>query len=129
MRRILATSLVLSSLSLSAAAFASTPVDDATAPTPVRVSTGVIAPTVLDSASISLPAGFSTSDIPADAQVGLALTVDSNGRPQDIRVVKSLTPFWDARVMDAVRSLHYRPGTVDNQPTPIDLNLTVNITR
>jgi len=129
MRRILATSLVLSSLSLSAAAFASTPVDDATAPTPVRVSTGVIAPTVLDSASISLPAGFSASDIPADAQVGLVLTVDANGRPQDIRVVKSLTPFWDARVMDAVRSLHYRPGTVDNQPTPIDLDLTVNITR
>ncbi len=129
MRRILATSILLSSLTLPAAAFASTPVDDASAPTPARVSTGVVAPSILDSVSLTLPAGFTVVDLPADAQVGLSLTIDQNGHPQNIRVVKSLTPFWDARVIDAVSRFHYRAGTVDNQPTPVDLNLTVNIAR
>ncbi len=129
MRRILATSILLSSLTLPAAAFASTPVDDATAPTPTRVSSGVVAPIILDSVNLSLPDGFTPSDLPADAQVGLALTVDANGRPQNIHVVKSLTPFWDARVVDAVSRFHYRAGTVDKQPTPVDLNLTVNISK
>jgi hypothetical protein len=130
MRHIVASSLLLSSLWLSAAAKASTPVDDASAPTPARVSTGVVAPVILDSTlSFSLPAGFTVSDLPADAQVRLALTIDQNGKPQDIRIVKSLGPFWDARVVDAVSHFHFRPGTIDNQPTPIDLNLAVNIAR
>ena len=127
MRRILVASLLLSSLSFPAAAIARTPVDDATAPTPSRVSTGVVFPLILDSASISLPAGFNVGDIPTDAQVGLLLTVDEHGNPQNIKVVKSLTPFWDARVVEAVRKFHYRAGSVDNQPVPVDLNLTVNI--
>jgi len=130
MRRILATSILLPSLFLPAAAKASTPVNDATAPTPTRVSTGVIDPVILNSTvSISLPAGFTAGEIPADAQVGLSLTVDRNGNPQGIRVVKSLGPFWDARVVEAVSHLHFRPGTIDSQPTPIDMNLTVNIAR
>jgi len=129
MRRVLATSLLLSSLALPAAAIASTPVDDATAPTPTRVSTGVVAPSVLTSSNLSLPPGFNVSDIPAQAQVGLLLTIDENGRPQNIRVVRSLSPFWDARVIETVRKFHYRAGTVDSQPVPVDLDLTVNIAR
>ena len=128
MRRILATSILLPSLFLPAAAKASTPVNDASAPTPMRVSTGVIAPTILDTTlSISLPTGFTTSDIPSGAQVGLTLTVDQNGKPRDIHVVKSLGPFWDARVVEAVSNFRFRPGTIDNQPIPVDMNLTVNI--
>jgi len=130
MRRILATSILLSSLTLPAAAKASTPVNDATAPTPTRVSTGVTQPVILNSTlSISLPAGFASSDIPPGAQVGLVLTVDQNGNPKDIHVTKSLGPFWDACVVDAVNHFHFRPGTIDNQPIPIDMNLTVNIAR
>ena len=128
MRRILATSILLPSLFLPAAAKASTSVNDAPAPTPTRVSTGVIDPVILDSTiSLSLPAGFTTGEIPNDAKVGLSLTVDQNGSPQDIHVVKSLGPLWDARVVEAVSRLHFRPGTIDNQPIPIDMNLIVNI--
>ncbi len=39
------------------------------------------------------------------------------------------SPFWDARVIETVRQFQFKPGTVDNQPTPVDMNLTVNITR
>jgi len=129
MRRILAASLLLPSLIFPAAAKASTPVDDATAPTPVRVSTGVTAPVVLGSPVLSLPQGFAYDLFPTDAQVELSLTVNAQGEPENIKIVKSYSPFIDARVVDTVSKLHFRPATVDNQPTAIDLNLTVNVTR
>jgi TonB family protein len=129
MRRILAASLLLPSLFLPAVAKASTPVDDATAPTPVRISTGVIAPVLIGSPVLSLPMGFSFDLVPADAQVQLSLTVNAKGDPENIQVVKSFSPFVDARVVETVSQFHFRPGTVDSQPTAVDLNLTVNVTR
>jgi TonB family protein len=128
MRRILATSLLLPSLFLPAVVKASTPVDDATAPTPkVRVSTGVIAPELLDANHLTIPMTVNDGPMPADAEVGLTLTVDENGRPQDVKVVKSLNPLWDARVLDAVSRAHFKPGSIDTQPIPVEMNLTVNI--
>ncbi len=129
MRRILVASLLLPSLFLPAVAKASTPVDDATAPTPVRVSTGVIAPVLIGSPVLSLPAGFSFDLVPADAQVQLSLTVNAKGEPENIQVVRSFSPFVDARVIETVSQFHFHPGTVDNQPVALDLNLTVNVTR
>ena len=131
MRSILASGIVLSSLFLPAAASASTPSDDASATARApRVSTGVIAPTLLEPmVNIRIPADLPQDAIPVDAQVGLTLVVDENGKPQDIRVVKGVNPFWDARVVEAVSKFHYRPGTVDAQPVPVDMNLTVNIAR
>lgn len=129
MRRILAASLLLPSLFLPAVAKASTPVDDATAPTPVRVSTGVTAPVLLGKPVLSLPVGYSFDLIPTDAQVQLSLTVDEKGQPQNIHIVKSFNPFVDASVMDSVSQFHFRPGTIDNQPVAVDLNLTVNVAR
>ncbi|MGA2571716.1 MAG: energy transducer TonB [Terracidiphilus sp.] len=129
MRHILAASLLLSSLIFPAVAKASQPVDDASAPTPVRVSTGVIAPVLLNTASLALPEGYSVDSIPSDTQVGLSFIIDEKGQPTDIHVSKSYDSFWDARVIDTVRKFHYRPGTVDSQPIPIDMNLTVNVAR
>jgi TonB family protein len=129
MRYILAASLLLSSLTFPAAVKASTPVDDATAPTPVRVSTGVTEPVLIDSASLMLPEGYSIDSIPNDAQVGLSLTIDEKGQPTDIQVIKSYSPFWDARVIETVRQFRYKPATVSKQPVPVDMDLTVNIAR
>ena len=129
MRRILATSLMLPSLLFPAVAKASTPMDDASAPTPVRVSTGVNEPVLIDSPSAVVLDSFTFDAIPNDAQVLLTLTVDEKGQPQDIHIVKSYNPLWNAQVLDAVRNFRYKPGTIDNQPTPVDVDLTVNITR
>ena len=119
MRRILATSLLFPSLILPAAVKASTPVDDATAPTPVvRVSTGVIAPKLLSSGHLSIPISATDDPLYGDAEVGLTLTVDEKGEPQDVKVVKSLGPVWDERVVDVIRKAHFKPGTVDSEPSP-----------
>jgi hypothetical protein len=128
MRHILATSVLLSSLVLPVAASAMQPSDDTSAQ-PTRVSTGVTAPTLLNSIGISIPEGLPKDAIPVDAQVGLTLTVDENGKPQDVHVVKGINAFWDARIAAAVSKFHYRPGTVDAKPIPVDVNLTVTIAR
>jgi len=121
---------MLPSLLIPAVASASQPVDDASASTPkVRVSTGVIGPELLDSATITIPTGYAEDAIPGDGQVGLSLTIDEKGHPENIQVTKSLNPLWDARVVDAVRKFRYRPGTVSNEPVAVDMNLTVNIAR
>jgi TonB family protein len=78
---------------------------------------------------LSLPQGFAFDLIPSDAQVELSLTVNAKGQPENIQVVKSCSPFVDARVVETVSQFHFRPGTIDNQPTAIDLNLTVNVAR
>jgi TonB family protein len=129
MRRILAASLLLPSLILPAAAIASTPAHDASAQTPVRISTGVTAPVLLGSPVLSLPQGLSFDLIPQDAKVQLSLTVNAKGEPENIQVVKSFSPFVDARVVDTVSQFRFRPATVDNQPTAVDLNLTINVSR
>ncbi len=130
MRHIIAGTIMLSSLVLPAAAFATQPSDDVTATTkPVRVSTGVTAPTLLNSIGLSLPEGLPKEAIPVDGTIGIALTVDEKGEPQDIHVTKGINRFWDARIVDAVRQFHYRPGSIDEKPIPVDMNLTITIAR
>jgi hypothetical protein len=130
MRHIVASSILLSSLFLPAAARASQPSDDAAASTQApRISTGLTAPTLLRSIGVTIPDGLPKDAIPVDAQFGLTLTVDEKGQPQDIHVVKGINPFWDARIVEAVSKFRYRPGTIDAKPIPVDLNLTVNVAR
>jgi hypothetical protein len=130
MRHIVASGVLLSSMLLPAAARASQPTDDVAASTPApRVSTGVTAPVLLHSIGIAIPAGLPQDSIPVDAQVGLTLTVDEKGQPQDIHVVKGINAFWDARIVDTVSKFRYRPGAIDSKVIPVDMNLTVNIAR
>lgn len=128
MRPVLASSLMLSSLFLTAMAHASTTPDDATAPTPgVRVSTGVTAPTLAEPISVPMPVGISSAFVPADSTITLSFTVDSNGSAQNVKVTKSLSPYWDARVVEAIQKSHFKPGKLNDQAVPIDMNLVVSL--
>lgn len=130
MRHILASSLMLSSMLIPAVAHATSSPDDATAPTPnLRVSTGVIAPSLVGPISIQMPDNLASSFKSMDTQVDLSLTVDSNGLPQNVKVVKSFSPIIDAHMIDTVSQMHFRPATIDNHPTAVDLDLTVNVAR
>ncbi|MGD0912039.1 MAG: energy transducer TonB [Terracidiphilus sp.] len=130
MRHILASTVVLSSLLLPAAAFASKPNDDPAASTPLpHVSTGVTEPTLLNSLNLSAPSGPAASFITANAQVGVSFVVDENGWPENIQVTKSINPVWDSQVVDAVSKLHYRPARIDDRKIPVDMNLTVVIAK
>ncbi len=130
MRHIIASTLMLSSMFIPAVANASSSKDDVTASTStLRVSTGVTAPSLVGTIAIQLPTGLPQSFVPMDNQVALTLTVDSKGIPQNVKVVKSSNPYWDARVVDAIERSHFVPGKVDNTAIPVDMNLTVKGTR
>lgn len=130
MRHIIASTIMLSSMLLPAVAHASSSADDATAPTSnLRVSTGVTAPALVGSIAVQLPQDLNQSFLPVDGQVGLSLTVDSNGLPQNVKVVKSSNPYWDAKIVDAIQKAHFRPGMVSDTPIPVEMNLTVNLAR
>lgn len=128
MRHILASTLLLSSILLPAAAHARTTADDASAPTPgLRVSTGLIAPVLVDAISIELPDGLPKTFIPSNSAVGLSFTVDATGHAENVKVVKSSNPYWDARVVAAIQKSQFHPGKLDNQAIPVEMNLTVSL--
>jgi Gram-negative bacterial tonB protein. len=130
MRPILASTLLLSSILLPAAAHASKTADDATAATPeVRVSTGVTAPKLTQPISINLPEGISKAFIPSDTKLELSFTVDSLGKAQNVKVTKSISPYWDARVIEAIQKSQFNPGKLDDQAIPVDMNLVVSLMR
>ncbi len=125
MRHIIASSIILSSLILPAAAFASKPSDDPAASTPApRVSTGIIGPTLMNSMILSFP---DLSVVPTESQVGVSFVVDEKGFPENIQVTKGVNPLLDSKVVEAVSKLHYRPGVIDDKKVPVDMNLTVVI--
>jgi TonB family protein len=125
MRRILAASILMSPLFISAAALASQPVTDDTASTPTRpLSTGVKPAHVISTANVDLtPAAIET--LPYGAEVVLKLNVDEKGQPQDIQVVKSPSHYLDGPVADAVKQYRFSPASLDNQPVVTPMTLTV----
>jgi hypothetical protein len=125
MRRTLATVLLLSSFVFTAAAYAS---DDVSASTP-RVSTGVTPPQLLNSLNVTVPDPTTGHSMPADSSISVSFKVDETGQPRDIRILKGVDPFWNARVANAVQNLHYRPAMMDNQPVSMVVNLDVTLTR
>jgi len=130
MRPIIASTLMLSSFILPAAAQANPSADDATAPTPeVRVSTGVTAPKLPKDITIAMPEGINTAFIPTDSQLELSFTVDTEGKAENVKVVKPVNPYWDARVVEEVRKSHFKPGKLDNQAVPVDMNLIVTMAK
>jgi TonB family protein len=129
MRYILAASLMLSSLLFPTVASATTPASDSATAQPIRVSTGVVAPKLIAPINLSLPSELAWQTLPGNATVGLSLTIDENGKAHDVQVTKSLTNFWDARVVEAVEKARYRPATIDRKNIPLTVNLTVSVTR
>jgi hypothetical protein len=128
MRQILASTLMLSSIVLPAAAQSSSPADDATAPAPeVRVSTGVTAPKLAKDITVSMPDGIDKTFFPNNPDLELSFTVDSQGKAENVKVVKPVNKYWDARVVEEIERSHFKPATLDNQPIPMDMNLVVSM--
>jgi len=126
MRRTITGTLLLSSLLFTAAAYASPPTGDTPAPAR-RVSTGITPPQLLDSLTLGLPDAISATSIPAGTQISVAFVVDEKGQPHDIHVVQGYDLIWNARAVDAVSKLHYRPASLDNQSIPMNMNLVITL--
>lgn len=120
--------MLLSCLLAPGAVHASSGEADTPAPA-IRITTGVIPPVVLNSSNFTV-----TSDALAGVgldkpSIVLSLKVDEKGYTQNVRVVRSINPRVDAQVLEAVRDFRFRPATLDQQPVPVNLQLTVVVNR
>jgi periplasmic protein TonB len=89
-----------------------------------RVGGGVTAPRVLENPSPD----YSEEARKAKYQgtVVLWLIVDSNGKPRDVKVARSLGMGLDQKAIEAVRLWKFHPAMKDGSPVAVQINVEVN---
>jgi TonB family protein len=102
--------------------------DDAAAP--LRISTGVNAPKLIHTVDVESDSDTIFQAATTDKKVVVEMLVDESGKPSDIKVVGSLAPVMERNVLAAVSQFRFTPGTLDNQPAavPVDLEITLHST-
>jgi len=103
--------------------------DMAASGTPVRVTTGVVAPAVLNSGDFTVTSDALSGVGIEKPAVVLSLRVNEKGMAENVRVVRSVNFRVDQQVLAAAREFRFRPATLDEQPVPVDLHLTVVVQR
>lgn len=93
----------------------------------LRISTGVVAPKLVYSVSVNSDIIRPWTDVTADKTVTIGMVVDTEGRPTELKIVRSAGPVVDRNVLDAVSQYRFQPGTVSNQPVSFPLNLEINL--
>jgi TonB family protein len=58
--------------------------------------------------------------------VVLAIIVDENGLPHDVRVVRPLGLGLDQKAIEAVEKWRFRPGMKDGHPVKVAATIEVN---
>jgi len=56
----------------------------------------------------------------------IGLTIDERGQPQNVHVVKSLTPTLDERALEAVKQYRFKPAMKDGR-TPVAVPITIEV--
>ncbi len=93
---------------------------------PHRISTGVIAPKLISEPAIDVAiSDFNTWNLGSRYMV-LRFKVDEAGAPQNVEIVKPVSPDVDAKVLAAAHRFHFAPATLDNQAIPMNLDMRVN---
>src|ERR1700676_2239960 len=103
--------------------------DSAATATPIRVTTGLVAPAVLNSGDFAVTSDALSGVGDERPAVVLALHVNEKGVAENVRVVRSVNFRVDQQVLAAARSFRFRPATLDQQPVPVDMQLTVVVQR
>ena len=92
------------------------------------VSTGVSAPQILHTVRFIFPNDvLSKHAASVEQKVIVQFTVDENGKPMNLSLVKSAGTAMDHQVLATISQYRYQPGTLDGQPTAVPVRLEVII--
>jgi TonB family protein len=94
----------------------------------LRVSTGVLAPKVVHSAQIVYSAQELNAN-PDNNRVVVKVLVDANGVPVDPKIVSSVNPQLNQRVIEAVQHYRFQPAQLNQQPVPQHVNMAFEFHR
>ena len=92
---------------------------------PIRISTGVTAPKLVYTVQIETDIDSTRSGFTYDRKTVVAMTVDAKGKPNELKILKSINPVVDKNVLAAVSQYRFAPGTLDGQPTAVPVNLEI----
>lgn len=120
--------ILASSLLIPAAVHAST-TNSADPSAPIRVTTGVTAPVLMNSVNFTVTSDALSGVGSERPAVVLALRVNEKGKAENVHIVRSVNYRVDAQVLAAARDFRFRPATLNQQPVPVDLELTVVVQR
>jgi TonB family protein len=95
--------------------------------TPIRISTGVIAPKLTYTVGVEATSDLAPEGFLNDKKAVVSMTVDKAGVPSDLKIVKSVSPTMDKHVLAAVSQYRFKPAMLNGAPTPIQLNLEVTL--
>jgi hypothetical protein len=95
--------------------------------TPLRVSTGVVAPKLIHTIAIESDSDQSPRGFNVDRKTVVEMIVDKTGKPTDLKIVRSLGPTMDHHVLAAVSQYRFTPGKLDGEPAPVPVNLEVTL--
>jgi outer membrane biosynthesis protein TonB len=95
--------------------------------TPERISSGVTFPKLIATEEIVESADWQWRPTEAERVAVVRFIVDPTGKPSQVHIVQSLGAVGDGDVLTAVSHYRFQPGTLDRQPVPIEITLTVNI--
>ena len=121
--------ILLSSITLAAAASPAPQMNDASAAPSRPISTGVTSPRLVSTAHISIPADAMSTTAGSSTKVVLQVSLDETGTPSNVQVLHPATPEIDARVVNAVRQFRWTPAILNNKAVPEELTLTVEVQR
>ncbi len=79
--------------------------------------------------TISPEPGFPTGSGNGSSFVVLSLTVDTQGKPQDLKVSRSGGQGFDDAALAAVQKWRFKPGTCDGDPMPMEIAVEVDFNR
>jgi TonB family protein len=91
--------------------------------TPLRVSTGVIAPRLVH--TVAVESDKQSFWVGSDRKVVVSMVVDAAGKPEDVKVVESIGSAEDRYVVAAVNQFRFEPGTVSSQRTAVPVRLEI----
>jgi TonB family protein len=89
----------------------------------------VSAPVLTFSADPEFPKSERGKKEKFDGTCLIGLTVDENGKSQDVHIIRSLRPDFDKQAVEAVRQYRFKPGMKADTPVAVALKVEVNFQR
>lgn len=100
--------------------------DDVPANSPLRVTTGIVAPKITRTVDVVINQDPMWQFSGKDKKVVVSMTVDKNGKPSDLKIAESGgSTELDEDVLNAVSQYRFKPGTLNDQPTEVPVNLEI----
>jgi TonB family protein len=102
------------------------PLDTVPAPA-LRISTGIVPAKLLYTESVSLQSTTAWITAGKFRTAVVEMVVDKNGKPSELKVVKSAGADLDGSILQAVSHYRFAPATVSKQPTSMSVALQVDV--